>query len=103
LEGHAHAASDDIVHLVDDSAGQASRNERSVRRVCPIRKHFAGDLQAGIQARGCESRRRWRVENQRASERGNGARNRVRELTVPRRHVVQSAVRFHVMHARALR
>ena len=99
---HADGARDDLVGIVDHRAGLAPRRQRSVRLVGAIGKPFGGDAQARRPGRLkiSEPGRPNRIE--RRSNGRDGAGDRVGQRGVAHRHVVERAVRLHVLQRDAL-
>ncbi len=93
---HPHRAPHDRVHVVDDGSGPGPRRQRAVRLVRAIRESFRRDREPRGLPRANQLRRRQPEEDERRIERADGARDRVGERAIPRRHVVERAVRLDV-------
>ena len=97
---HPHGAGDDRVGIVDDGARLAPRRQRAVRLVGAVGKALRGQRRPGGVARPQQLRAGEPEQEQRRIERGDRARDGVRQRAVLDRHVVERAVRLDVLQPR---
>ena len=83
--------------IVDDRPGQRPRRQRAVGLVGAVGERLACEGEAGLPRRPLESRGGRTEQNQRGVERDHRAGNRRGPGRLPRRHVIEGAVRLDVL------
>ena len=85
------------VDIIDDRAGLVARHQRAIGLVAPIGERFVRDGKARRFARARQLAVGEADQDQRAIEIAHRAGDRIGERAILRRHVVERAVRLHVM------
>jgi hypothetical protein len=92
-----HDARQDFLRIVDDGARLRAWHQRSVRTVRAIGECFTRRPQSRGSSSGNEFRLRKAEQYQRRIHRRNRPGDRVCDASIADRHIVESAVRLHVL------